>query len=56
MTTDLEFSRRGPVTVDDRMATTPIDRIVHCGHPIAFDSPARRMEESPMANNVKKRR
>lgn len=49
-TTNLEFSRWGPVLTDDQMAAAMIDRIIHYGRLIVFEGPTKRMEASPMAN------
>ncbi len=42
-TTNLEFSRWGSVSGDDRMAAAVIDRVVHHGHLLRFNAESYRV-------------
>lgn len=44
ITTNIEFSKRGTVLGDDKMASALIDRIVHHGRLVEFNGPSHRMD------------
>ena len=47
-TTSVEFSRRGTVLGDDKLAAAIVDRVVRHGRPVEFGGPSRRLEEPLM--------
>ena len=47
-TTDVEFSRRGTVFADDKLAAAIVDRVVHHGRLVEFGGASHRLEESLM--------
>jgi DNA replication protein DnaC len=48
LTTNVPFSRWGPVLTDDQMAAAMIDRIAHHGHLIPFDGDSYRIRHALM--------
>ena len=46
--TDIEFSKRGTVFGDDKVASALIGRIVHHGRLVELDGPSRRMDAALM--------
>lgn len=53
LTTNIEFSKRGSVLADEKLAAATVDRIVHHGRLIEFVGKSRRVEESLMLGNSK---
>ena len=47
-TTNLEFSKWGPVFTDDPMTAAMIDRLAHHGHLLLFDGESYRMQHALM--------
>lgn len=52
ITTDIEFSKRGVVFGDDRMAGAIIDRVMRHGRLIEFNGSSKRMEHALMLGRV----
>ena len=48
LTTNLEFSKWGGVFTDEQMAAAMIDRLVHHGHLLMFESKSYRMTHALM--------
>ncbi|MDM8275822.1 ATP-binding protein, partial [Enorma phocaeensis] len=48
LATNVEFSRRGTVFADDKLAAAIVDRVVHHGRLVEFGGPSHRLEESLM--------
>lgn len=53
LTTNLEFSKWGSIFTDDQMAAAMIDRLVHHGHLILFESNSYRMEHALMKQTAR---
>ena len=52
LTTNLEFSKWGGVFTDEQMAAAMIDRLVHHGHLVMFNSKSYRMTHALMRHNT----
>jgi DNA replication protein DnaC len=52
LTTNLEFSKWGGVFTDEQMAAAMIDRLVHHGHLLMFESKSYRMTHALMRHTA----